>query len=330
MTIDGRWKYNDMQIVFLRSDDLQITIIPELGGVIWSIKHLRTDREFLSQVREPRPLSYYRDLYPTKNLLDICLIGGWYEVLPNVGYYSQYNGAEFGLHEETAYLPWKLEYDESANPDTISMKVQLTKYPLEIVKRIRLRDEHITIEEKLLNKSDEELKFAWLHHPTFGGDMLDDGTELIIEDCEFEIDSYLPTTNASLEPGYRGLWPHGKNKSKEDVDLSKYPGKGDTNCDDLIYIPKMKSGKFLIQNNRKKMTFSARWDKDIFPTLWIWRALGGGNGYPWYGSIYATAIEISTSYPATGLADQCRMGTASTISGRKELKTVFEFEAKVM
>ena len=219
MTIDGRWKCNDMQIVFLRSDDLQITIIPELGGVIWSIKHLRTGIEFLAQVRDTRPLSYYRDLYPTKNLLDICLIGGWYEVLPNVGYYSQYNGAEFGLHEETAYLPWKLEYDESANPDTISMKVQLTKYPLEIVKRIRLRDEHITIEEKLLNKSDEELKFAWLHHPTFGGDMLDDGTELIIEDCEFEIDSYLPTTNASLEPGYRGLWPHGKNTSKEAVDL---------------------------------------------------------------------------------------------------------------
>jgi hypothetical protein len=328
LTVDDRWKFNDMRVVFLRSDKLSISIIPELGGVIWSIRHLDGYKEILAQTRDPMPLNVIRGLYPVKNLLDIVLVGGWYEVIPNVGYYSAYGGGEYGLHEETVYLPWKVMYDDSVDTDSVTMQVSLVKSPLEITKRIRLKGERMILEERLTNKSEDVLEFAWLHHPTFGGDLLDENTELLLNDCEFEIDKYLPTENASLRPGYRGKWPHGKSKSGQDVDLSKYPRRGEINSDDLIYIPKMPSGEFTIQNKRKGISVEARWDKNIFPTLWIWRAMGGGKGYPWYGNIYATAVEISTSYPATGLADQSRMKTSSSIAGRGSLETVLEFDIK--
>lgn len=328
MTIDDRWKFNDMRVVFLQSDKLRISIIPELGGVIWSIRHLDGYKEILAQTRDPRSLKEVQGFYPIKNLLDVVLIGGWYEVIPNVGYYSAHRGAEYGLHEETVYLPWKVMYDDSKDPDSVTMQVSLVKSPLELTKHIKLKGERMIIEERLTNKSEEEFEFAWLHHPTFGGDLLDENTELLLNDCEFEIDEYLPTENSSLKPGYSGKWPYGKNKNDQDVDLSKYPKRGETNNDDLIYIPKMPSGEFTIQNKRKGISVEAKWDKNVFPTLWIWRAMGGGKGYPWYGNIYATAVEISTSYPATGLSDQTRMKTNFSIAGRSDLETVLEFDVK--
>jgi hypothetical protein len=328
MSIEDRWSFDGMKVIFLRSDDLEISIIPELGGVIWSIRQIEKNREILAKVKDPVPLSRLQGLYPVKNLLDVVLVGGWYEVLPNVGYYSNYQGGEYGLHEESVYVPWKAMYDSSLDESGITLQVDLFKYPLTLTKHISLDGNKIIMHEQLRNKSDYDLDYAWLHHPTFGGDLIDETAEILIDDCEFEVDKYLPSDNATLKTGYRGKWPFCLDKQEKKVDLSRFPKRGEENSDDLVYIPSVTSGNFSIKNERIDLQFTAKWDKSVFPTLWMWRAFGAGKSYPYYGNIYGVAVEISTSYPSTGLAQQKQMGTAKRITGNSKVETTLEFQVE--
>jgi galactose mutarotase-like enzyme len=330
MTIEDKYSVNEMKIITLYNEKISLSIIPELGGVITSLKYIPTNTELLAQVREPKNISLFREGYMVDDLLDIMFVGGYYEVLPNAGYLSTYNGVKFGLHDETPYLPWKAEYDEERDPNSILLIVQLLKYPLKLYKRISLKNNIIMIEEKLINQSPTaKLPFSWLHHPTFGEGIIDENAFLELPaNTVLEVDSYLPSDTACLKPGYKGTWPIAIEKDGKYIDLSRFPPKGTKNCDDLIYIPSVVDGKFKIKNPRKGISIQATWDKNLFGSLWLWRPIGGGDSYPWYGNIYATAVEISTSIPATGLADQVRLKTAKWIGPKEEIKTSLMYEIK--
>lgn len=325
MGIDDRWSLNGMQVILLESDTLSLSIIPEHGGVINSLRHTPTNTELLAQVREPVRVERLREGLASDNLLDLMLIGGWYEVLPNAGYVSKAMGATFGLHDETPYLPWKVQFDTDRDPNSIMMRVSLHKYPLELGKRITLNDNEIVLDETVTNHSDVELPGSWLHHPMFGENMVDEFTLLDLPDCEFEVDKYLHPDYTHLMQGFRGKWPMAVDGNNRKVDLSRYPKRGALNCDDLVYVPRVSEGRFRIRNSRRKLTFEAEWDKDIFRSLWIWRSLGGGDSYPWFGRMHGTAVEITTSWPATGLSDQIQMGTAHYFGPRSKTKTTLRF-----
>ena len=262
------------------------------------------------------------------NLLDLMFVGGYYEILPNAGYLSTYKGARFGLHDETPYLPWKVEFDEERDPESLLLIVSLIKFPLKLYKRITLRDGVIDIDERLVNKSPTAtLPFSWLHHPTFGVGIIDGNAELELPaSTTIEVDSYLQSETVCLEPGYKGKWPLAMEKGGKPVDLSRFPERGTKNCDDLVYVPSIADGKFSIRNKQKGISLQASWDKDVFGSLWLWRAFGGGNAYPWFGNVYCTAVEITTSIPATGLADQVKLGTAKWIGPNEEIRTSLKFE----
>lgn len=316
---------NGMKVILLGNDELMLSIIPEHGGVINSLRLIPEGSELLAQIREPRPPSAYREGKTADNLLDLMLVGGWYEVLPNAGYVSDHAGTTFGLHDETPYLPWKAEYDTDRDPNSVFLSVALNKMPLTLSKRITVSGTEITIDEKLKNNSSAGLSVSWLHHPMFGDSFIDEFTSLELPDCNFEVDNSLPTTYASLEPGSSGKWPMAIDKKGGKVDLSAYPPKGSLNCDDLVYVPQVSEGRFRLMNRKKKISVEAEWDKEIFKSLWIWRPLGGGAGYPWYGRIYGTAIEITTSWPASGINDQTKLGTAFHLEPNSVTETRLRF-----
>ena len=55
--------------------------------------------------------------------------------------------------------------------------------------------------------------------------------------------------------------------------------------------------------------FGLAWDPRVFRYIWIWQALGGGIGYPWYGRTYNMGLEPWSSYPCSGLEDVVKRGT---------------------
>jgi len=326
--IDCDWSYNGIKICVLNNDTLHISILPEIGGIIWSVKYNGYELMYHHYKELELPWRFKED-FPREDSLHTLFIGGWFEVLPNVGYKTNLLGVSWGLHGETPYLPWKVEYDEEKDPNSILLIVQLKRYPIKLYRRISLNRNEILLREKVVNLAPIDLYFSWLHHPTFGGDLLDDSTIIeLSNNTEIEVDKYLGLKYSQFEAGFRGEWPIAKGKDSKIYDLSRYPPKGSQNTNDLIYVPKMKRGWFKIINEKRKITFEAEYENSLFKSLWIWRPVGGGPEDPWYGTIYATSLEITTSWPATGLSEQVKLGTAEVIKANSKIETVLKFTIK--
>ena len=316
-------KIGNIDSIEIANDTISLLILPQIGGLIYEINHIPTGTQLLyHHYKKPELLGDLSSVYKMDDFLNSIFTGGYFEVLPNAGYKSIYHGVTFGLHDETPYLPW--EYSISNNAVILSRT--LLKYPLKISKAIAIEKNVITINEKLENLSSEKLYFSWLHHPTFGGNFLDQNTILELPNCQIEVDKYLDSGFSQMRCGYRGEWPFSSDKNGEKIDISAYPPKNKLNFNDLIYVPEVKKGYFKLSNVVRDISIEAYWDSNIFRSLWIWRPFGGGSGYPWYGTIYATAIEMTTSYPATGLQDQVKRGTAMKIGGDEIINTEIKYK----
>jgi len=315
---------NDDYNVFLENDFIQLTIQPIRGGLISSIKLKEKNFELLYQGARDYKLTD-PEAFPTSDPIHTAFRGGYFEVIPNAGYGNTFGGVYWSLHAETPYIPWEIEYDEERDPFSVLSIARLRRYPLILYRRISLDGLKIIIKERLVNLSNVSLYLSWLHHPIFGGDLLDENTELQLPEGEIQSDKYLGTEETELLPGAVGKWPYLPSRDGKLVNLSKYPRKGETNVNDLVYYPNIREPWFKLYNKKKRFGISARWDNKTFPTLWIWRPLGGGSKDPWYGMMYATSIEITSSWPATGLSSQVENNTALKISGKSTIETYVEY-----
>lgn len=317
--IEDRWSFNGIKIIEVYNDIISLKLVPELGGLIWAIYDRTRSVSVLGSVKELRSLSYFDGLIKNKDFLDILFVGGWYEIIPNPGYYNEYGGASYGLHEETPYLPWTIYYGNRQD-DKVSMRVDLIKVPLSIQKEIKIDKNIITVNEKIRNNSDEPIRFGWLHHPFFGEEVINRGTSLKLPPCDINVDPNADKNKSILKPNFRGKWPLCETLSGGYTDLSKLINKGEENLEDLVYISNLSRGEAVFQNPVKGFEYKMIWDPAIFKYLWLWRAFGGGSGYPWYGNIHGLGLELASGYPS-GISEQLKSDRAITLEGDREIKT---------
>jgi hypothetical protein len=79
---------------------------------------------------------------------------------------------------------------------------------------------------------------------------------------------------------------------------------------DNCYLKEFQEGWLAVVKPAAKIGFGLAWDARVFRYAWIWQALGGGIGYPWYGRTYCMGIEPWTSYPCAGLQAAVERGTS--------------------
>jgi len=119
-------------------------------------------------------------------------------------------------------------------------------------------------------------------------------------------------------PDYRfglhqvGKWPLINDRHGEPLDLRNVPsvtGRTMDNC----YLSEFDQGWIAVSNKNKKVGFGLAWDPAVFRYIWIWEALGGGVGYPWYGRTYNVGIEPWTGFPCGGLNEAVSRGTGMNL-----------------
>jgi hypothetical protein len=74
-----------------------------------------------------------------------------------------------------------------------------------------------------------------------------------------------------------------------------------------------------VTNANRQIGFGLAWDPSVFKYIWLWQALGGGLGYPWYGRTYNVGIEPWSSYPCSGLLESIENGTALHLEAGQSL-----------
>lgn len=298
-------KIDSHHALTLTDGEVSLTLLPEKGGDIVSLRQEKTDTEYLWT-------THYA--------------GGWQECFPIGGPPINYRGAAIGQHGEVRNLAWKVvEKNVSENEVFVVLSVRTGKTPFLVVKKITLRRGTglFEFEESVSNEGEEDLPIIWGQHPALGGNFLSG-------DCKIDapakkIWSYVLPENATtgqFEQNIFGTWPYLQNKKGALVDVSEI-SPPTAHTADMLFIGEFEEGWFAITNREQKVGLAFLFDHKLFPVVWYWQMFGGGTGYPWYGRAYTCALEPFTGVPNPAAPDIDHVAGTLIVGAHETVSTRF-------
>ena len=316
--------WQGMRAILLQNDLLQIVLLPEKGAEIIQFLYKPLDVDFLW--RAPNRLTDPAHFVPTGGSAITPFFdrwsGGWFEVVPNGGPGCEVNGASFGFFAETINVPWQYRIlQDDAECVSIGLWVRTHRTPFLLKKTLTLRlgQPVLSIQEQLVNEGHEPVSFMWGHHPVMGAPFLDETCRLYAPPSTVEVLHAEDGPDHRMGLHQQGKWPHILDRDGRVMDLRELPPSS-TRSMDNCYLYDFPQGWIAVANPGRQVGFGLAWDERVFRYVWIWQALGGGIGYPWYGRTYSMGIEPWSSYPCAGLAEAIGRGTALTLDAGESLE----------
>ncbi len=315
--INDQVRFSGYRSLIMQNEILQIIILIEKGSEIIQFLHKPTDTDFIW--RAPNGLRTGHHFSPSGGDQNSSFFdrwsGGWFEVLPNGGPACEYKGASLGFFAETINVPWEYRI-LSDTPDEISVELWFKTYRTPFLIRKTLTMRHgvpaLFIEESVENLGSEAAEFMWGHHPVVGGPFLDEHCRISAPACKVEIFDDEDGPDHRMGLYQKADWPYIADRDGKAMDLRVVPSSSGRTMDNC-YLMEFEEGWISVQNMLQKVGFGLAWDADVFRYVWMWQALGGGLGAPWYGRTNAIGIEPWTSYPCSGLASAVENGTARSL-----------------
>jgi len=330
--INKELSYKGLRIAVLENEYLRVSVLIDKGTDIFEFLYKPKDIDFmwLSPWGINSPSKFIPSINSKDgNFIDYYL-GGWPEILPNFGYSVEYRGIEEGLNGEICLIPWEFQILEDG-PSKISIKfmVRTCRTPFYLEKTLTLcsNDPKLYVSEKLKNEGYTDIELNWVHHPTFGGSFLDDSVVAYLpkNEVKYVMPSKNEKTDLTQELNY-GTWPVFKSADNKNMDFSKSPTLFNDNqhMDDCCF-GELEEGWYALTNFNKKVGFGMRWDKKVFPYIWMWRMYGKGvKEGPWWGRVECLAMELCSSLVLDGGLDlSVKNNTALKMKPQQEIETSF-------
>jgi hypothetical protein len=321
--INDQVTWHNLRALILQNELLQIVVLVDKGSEIIQFLYKPVDIDFLwrapNQLQSPD--RFIRAAGSSVSPFFDHWGGGWFEVIPNGGPACEYMGAPLGFFAETINIPWNYTILED-RPERVKVGLwtRLARMPLLVQKTLTLESGKaaLLIEERVSNEGNETVDFMWGHHPVLGAPFLDAACRIAVPDCTVEV--FGPEDGPDHRMGLHqtGRWPFIKDREGNPLDLRNVPppsGRTMDNC----YLYDFERGWVAVTNTDLKIGFGLAWDHSVFKYMWLWQALGGGLGYPWYGRTYNIGIEPWSSYPCTGLQESIKNGTAVQLAAGQSL-----------
>jgi len=154
----------------LRTDHLELLVIPELGASIVSLRSMRTEREWMWM--RPDRAGLYTNLFG--DAFEQSPLAGAVECIPTIAACTV-SGRVMPDHGEAWSLAWNLD-EPAFSQGTISTSVRLPVSGLELSRRIRLDGPVARLEYGVFNPSTQTVPYLWAFHPLLavdGGDRIE-------------------------------------------------------------------------------------------------------------------------------------------------------------
>jgi len=265
---------DDFEVHTLVSEEAEVSVIPELGGKVVSIRHRPSGREWLDGWEPAAQRRLWRPTDPedfetsTGSGIDECLP----TVLP-----CEVDDRSIPDHGEVWSSRPEVHVPASSQPQ-ITCRWSLKSQPLDFERRITLDGHAIEFHYQLKNRSGQRLPFLWAWHPLFS---LQTGDQLTAEP---PIDRCM-TTDGALHP-----WP----AFQPGQDLSRAEtGSADPACA-KVFVGPSQHRTFRIAGS--SAVLELQWDMHDFPWAGIWITRGAWKG------LHHWAIE-PTNAPVDHLSD---------------------------
>lgn len=270
---------NEILSVVLENDLLRVTVLPELGGKIWSIVFKPLDREMLWHHPDlkPGPVSPgapYDDVF--------C--GGWDELFPS-DVAVEIDGFTLPDHGEWWSIPWAWRVDEGPGALTLTLEAGGFATSHQARRTITLREGRATIElgTSVHNTGDRPIPYLWRHHPALP---VEPGARIDLPAARVRADADLTVKIADGS----FIWPHAVTESGGTVDFSVVPA-ADSGQVWMLYATELPAGWCAVSYPEEGIGIGLAFDAAIIDTITLFTTFGGwrdlatilpepGVGYP--------------------------------------------------
>lgn len=287
--------------IWLENEHLLVEVLPELGGKIQRLVDKARDRDVLWHAPGITP-----HRAPLHADFDDHWSGGWDEIFP-CGVPTENRHAEQLPHMGelwTGAATWTIV---DGGPGCVELildqKTPIT--PARWTRRLSLQagSRVLDISYRLEHIGQRPFDFNWGLHPV---QEISEATRLDIPALRGEVDDsgggLLGATGETYE------WPH-----LGSLDLRRaLPPSAD--CYALHYLTELREGWVAATDTNTKRGFGLVFDRQIFPTVWLWLVYGGWRDY------YQAIMEPWTGHPSS-LARAVENGHARTLSPGEMLET---------
>ena len=291
--------WRGLELLAVENERVRLVIWPGHGADLIEFRHKASDLDALwknPQVWPPRTGALDQPHGARSEFYDV-FHGGWFVSLPNGFFPSDYYGAPLGCHGELQSIPWTVEtLEESDQRVRIRLTGRSVRTPWVFTRELELMAGEACVRwrERLTNRSRQRLPVAWLHHPGFGGPLLE-GAELVTNARTVLTPPADRPELAQLKPSYRGLWPQVPEQTGAAMrDCSRVPPAG-SDTEHVVHLTDFTFGWGCLWNETHRLGFGIRWDESFFPYAWSWATGRGHDTYPIWGSCHTVTLQPSTS-----------------------------------
>lgn len=299
--ISTEFAFRGIEAAFLENEALRVMVLPGKGGDVLEFRDKRTDVDVLWQTPHnwtppgdrfvpSAAETTWNDHYP----------GGWQVNLPVAGGGMEIEGNEYGLHGESALLPWDAEVvrndDEAV---TLRLTVELVRYPFVVERELTLRagTSRLEIDESVTNSGEVPLEYVWQQHVALGAPLLSSGARLDVPAATGVTPTYDDAfPNGRLTGDSAFEWPRAPGRDGGTVDLRRVPP-DDATIHDQAYAVDLDDGWYALTNPDVDLGFAFTFPTDPFECIWYWQAFGGYDESPWFNRSYNVGLEPTTAYP---------------------------------
>ena len=271
-TIEG---FNSLSV---QTGVMEISIIPDLGGKINSLRDSRTGREWLW--RHPRFI--YQRVPHGSSYTAQSDTGGWDECFPSVAeckYPSApWQGAAIQDHGELWSQTAQFEINEQADQVTLLTRWQGIALPYTFERVITLNEDSsiVYVDYEVVSNADQPIDYVWCIHPLLA---IEPGMELRLpESARFNIGGAYPNDLVPLEKKLQ--FPF----AASGLNFPSLP-QATAGCAIKLWSDPLPEAQGWTAMRASNGEFQMRWDVSFLPQVAVWMnfgALGMDGGSPYY------------------------------------------------
>jgi hypothetical protein len=254
----------EFTMVGLRSESLEIVVLPEIGAKVYSLKNLRSGRQWMWS---PPEGAVFRQV-PLGTPFEESSLVGADECLPTI-FECEWRGRSIPSHGEAWSSLWELDRLALAQGRIVT-RLQLPISPFWVERSIQVEGNRAIFDYALRNLDFAAQEFMWAFHPLM---KIEEGDRLDLPG----ISQILTETSIGVPLGGRGdmiPWPY----PTEGVSLDQLDF-GRPHAAIKLFTEEGALSSATIRNERSGDALRFDFDPRQVDTVGIWLTRGGWNGY---------------------------------------------------
>jgi len=264
---------NKFKVVQVNTGALSLGLIPKLGGKIFSLKDLRTGREWLWQ----NPRLPYKHVQHGGSYITEADTGGWDECFPTVAacHYPSPPWVGAALQDHGELWSQAAQFDIIESQDQVTLRTRwhgvVLPYTFERSVTLRSASAHLVFEYTIVNHAEEPMRFIWSAHPLLA---IEPGMQLLLPlSVRFKRSLSIPCDLISQESDLS--YPFSIYKDRNKIDLSSLP---DASAAVAFKLWSNPLSEGLATLRARDGDFRMQWDANQLPGVALWMNLGGWAG----------------------------------------------------